>query len=193
MNPVQSQNGTGLLQQQGQGLALQQQPTAIERSLNMLSRMGGVSIAGFVVVCVLQGVMPEGAKPSNLIGAFHGGTTAATLNAERGAQVQTAQEMADAQARAAIEIETARQQQAAILQSLQGKQDMANMADYACTGGGGAAGFMSPANAQAMRQAAQAACGAARELRQEIINEQAEASRLGGIMQRRPVTSTINR
>jgi flagellar motility protein MotE (MotC chaperone) len=187
MNPTEDRNRTGLLQQPGQGFPLQQQqPSALQRTINLMSRAGGMTIVATVVVFGLQAVMPAGSKPSDLIGAFHGGTTAATLNAERGAQVDTAQQMADAQARATIEVETARQQQAAILQSLQAKQDMANLADYACTGGGFVALFMSPTDAQAMREAAQAGCEGAAKLRREILQQQAEAARLGAIMQRMP-------
>jgi hypothetical protein len=185
MDTTPGQNGPGLLQQQGPS-HLPQQPSAVARTLALMSKASLMPILLVIVVCGLQAIMPAGSRPSDLIGAFHGGTTAATLNAERQAQVNTAQQMADAQARAAIETETARQQQAAILASLQAKQDMANIADFACTGGQIAAAFMSPDDAETARQASQAACNKAAELRQEIMTAQTQAAQDGAIMPRQP-------
>lgn len=171
------------------GLPPQQQLSPVARTLALMPRLGGMSILAVLAVCVLQAIMPPGAKPSAVLGGFHGETTAAQLNAERDAQVNTAARMADAQARAqaqwAMEVETARQQQAAILQSLQGKQDMATMADYVCMSGS-VAGALWGRDAAGYTQAAQAACGQARQLRAEIVAAQAEAARLGSAIMQRP-------
>ena len=51
-----------------------------------------------VVVFGLQAVMPEGSKPSDLIGSFHGATESAELKAKQETATEYERRMADAKA-----------------------------------------------------------------------------------------------
>lgn len=163
-------------------------PPAIARAVAMLRSFSFGAFGLAALVLVLESYGPEGHRPSDLIGSFHGRTTQVTLDAERDAQRKSAEVMANAQAQAqarwAMEVETARKQQESISRSLEAKQQAANLADWACMSGPVASSIWGRDAAQ-YAQAAQSACAEAARLRREIIEAQAEAARIGsGIMQR---------
>lgn len=139
-------------------------------------------------VLVVEVAAPGGFRVSELLGVFHGRADAAKLDQERDAQEETARRIAkaqaEAQARAAMEVENFRQQQAAILSSLEMKQTAANVADGICYSAPLALFFWGN-DAAAYARTAQDACKVAGQLRREIVEAQAEAARIGSaIMQR---------
>jgi hypothetical protein len=175
------------------GLPPQYQPTVTTRAINFVRSMTLQGVGLAVVVFALQAALPMGWRPSDFLGGTEGATATARLNAERTAQTQTALAVADAQARAAaqwaIEQETARQQQEAIMRSLAMKQEAANLADLACMSGGVATAFFGRDAAQ-YAQVASTACDKATQLRGEIVAAQAEAARIGSALMQRPAPMT---
>lgn len=75
-------------------------------------------------VFLLQAVMPEGSKPSNLIGSFHGSTESAEMDAKRVALVQTTRDNTNAQAVAPV-----------MAQSYAVQSEFAGIGDAVCIGG----------------------------------------------------------
>jgi hypothetical protein len=175
------------------GFGAQQLPTATTKAIAFVRSLSGSAILLAGGVFVLQATMGDGHRPSDVIGGFHGNTNTAQLDAERNAQTRTAESVANAQAKAqaqwAMEVETARQQQQAILESLRAKQDAANWADYICMSGPVSTAFFGR-DAAAYAQVAHDACGEAARLRHEITEAQAEASRIGSAIMQRPVPIT---
>jgi hypothetical protein len=171
------------------GLQPQYQPSVTTRAINFVRSMTLQGVGLAVVVFALQGALNPGWRPSDWLGGTEGATTTARLNAEREAQTRTAMAMANAQAAAAaqwaIEQETARQQQEAIMRSLAMKQEAANLADFACMSGQ-AATAMFGRDAAGFAAATSPACGEAARLRGEITTAQAEAARIGSALMQRP-------
>ena len=175
------------------GLPPQYQPTVATRAINFVRSMTLQGVGLAVVVFALQGALNPGWRPSDWLGGTEGATTTAKLNAEREAQTKTTMAMANAQAAAAaqwaIEQETARQQQEAIMRSLAMKQEAANLADVACMSGGVATAIFGRDAAQ-YAQVASTACDKAAQLRGEIVAAQAEAARIGSALMQRPAPMT---
>ena len=171
-----------------------QKATGMTRAIAFVQGLSGKAVVLAGVVFGLQAVMGEGSKPSDLIGSFHGKTTAAQYDAEREAHSKTAEALANAQAKAAaqwaIEQETARQQLEAITRSLAMKQEAANLADLACMSGGVATAMFGRDAAQ-YAQVASTACDKAAQLRAEIVAAQGEAARIGSALMQRPAPMPV--
>jgi hypothetical protein len=165
-----------------------QAATGIDRALKFARSLTtqGIVLAAFVFG--LQATMKEGNRPSDLIGGFHGSTTAAQLDAERRAQMQTAQGMANAQsgppANWQMEQQLAATQQQAIAGSLESQQTMANLADLACFSSGFVGAFFGRDGDDAAREL-QRGCGAGDRIRDNMNATLAKTIREGsGVMQR---------
>ena len=174
-----------------------QRPTGVARVLAFARGLSGKAVVLALAVFGLQAVMPEGRRPSDLIGSFHGSTEKAELNAKRDAQAQYEATLAAARAAAPanyqMETQLSQTQQQVIAGSLETQSSMANLADAACIGGGllGAVFGQNQDTAQ-LAQGLKSACGAGDAIRRNMTNTLADTAREGsGVVQRSaPVQQT---
>lgn len=112
----------------------------IARSLGYLRALVPQAIVLAACVIVAEAALPPAAKPSTLLGHFHGSLDTAEINAKQGAVVGLEQDMTTARtappATYQMEAQVAQQQQQIVAESLQAQANMANLADLACVGGG---------------------------------------------------------
>ena len=163
-------------------------PSGVARAYAFVRSLSGTAVVLAVVVFTFQAVMPEGRRPSDIIGSFHGSTRSAELNSEREAQINTAGGMANAQAGAQANWQMEQQlfqtQQQAAAAALQTQQDAANLADFACLAGGALTALFGH-DADQYAKPMQGACGAGDQIRHNITNSLVDTARSGsGTMQR---------
>jgi len=112
----------------------------IARSLGYLRALVPQAIVLAACVIVAEAALPPAAKPSTLLGSFHGSLDTAEINAKQGAVVQFEEDMTSARtappANWQMEAQVAAQQQQAVAEALQAQAGMANLADLACVTGG---------------------------------------------------------
>ena len=162
----------------------------VARAIAFARGMSGKALLLAGGVFVLQAVMPQGSKPSDLIGSFHGSTETAEIKAKQEAQAEYERKLADARTAPPVnwqmEAEVARQQQEAIAKSLETQETAAQIADAACLGAPLATLFMGDtAQARDIERTMQAACAEAARIRANITRIQAEAARSGSALMQR--------
>src|ERR1700674_5586920 len=70
----------------------------VARAIAFVRGLSGKAVALAFGVFVLQAVMPEGRRPSDAIGGFHGATESAEIKAKQKATTEYERSMADAKA-----------------------------------------------------------------------------------------------
>jgi hypothetical protein len=126
-----------------QFMTMQPQPAiqrgGVARALAFAKGLSGKTVALTVIVIAAQGFLPEGRRPSDIIGSFHGNTEKAEMAAKQDKAVEYEQQMAAARAvppaNAQIETQTAQTQLQAVAGSLETQQTLAGLSDLACIGG----------------------------------------------------------
>lgn len=140
--------------------------TGLARGLVFVRALTGQAVVLAVIVFTFQAAMPEGRRPSDLIGGFHGNTEKAEIDAKREAQVKTARDLANAQAIAPK-----------MAESLQNQSDTANMADGACQLGIFLDwAFGSNGDARQMANGLKQACGKGDQIRRDMTNSLTQAA-----------------
>jgi hypothetical protein len=128
--------------------------------------------------------MPEGRRPSDLIGSFHGATESAEMKAKQEAAVEFERRMADAKSAppANWQMEQAlnQTQLQAQLKALEMQAEAAQIADLACM----ASGFVTPLfgdtrDSRAWRDLMKQGCHTADDIRAQINDILARAARQG--------------
>ena len=143
-----------------------------------------------IAVFVLQAVMPEGRRPSDLIGSFHGSTETAEIRAKQEAAVDYERRMADAKsgppADWQIEQMTAQTQLQERAKSYEMQEQAAQLADLACMGSAFVTAlFGDTPDARAWRDGLREGCGTGDAIRDHINSDLARAARQGsGIVPR---------
>jgi hypothetical protein len=159
----------------------------------------GMSRKAFIlmgVVGFLQFVMPEGWKPSDIIGGFHGNTEKAELLAKQEVAAEYERTLTDAKAKAAtqwqMEAEAFRQQQEAMARSLGTLETAVQIADAACLSAPLATLFMgNTRDARELQTMLQGACAEAARIRAKMTSIQAETARLGSALMQRSIPAPM--
>jgi hypothetical protein len=160
------------------------------RAIAFVRGLSGKAVVLALGVFILQGVMPAGSKPSDLIGSLHGLTESAELRAKQETAADYERRLAEAKAGGAInwqmEAELFRQQQEAIAQSLATREAAAQIADAACLGAPLVTLIMGDTReAREIKATMQAGCAEAARIRAEMTRIQAEAARTGSALMQR--------
>jgi hypothetical protein len=160
------------------------------RAIAFVRGLSGKAVVLACGVFFLQSVMPEGWRPSDLIGATHGLTEKAEMTVKGDAAADYERKLAEARTGGAVnwqmEAELFRQQQEAIAQSLATREAAAQIADAACLGAPLATLFMGDTReARDIQRTMQAGCAEAARIRAEMTRIQAEAARTGSALMQR--------
>jgi hypothetical protein len=156
----------------------------VARAIAFARGLSGKAVVLAVVVFGLQAAMPEGRRPSDAIGGFHGSTESAEIKAKQQASVDFQQNTSNAQAgpQATWQMEQAlnQTQLQAQLKALEMQEEAAQIADLACMG----AGFVTPffgntPDSRAWRDTLQQGCHAAEAIRVQMNEILARAAREG--------------
>jgi hypothetical protein len=162
----------------------------VNRAINFVRGLSGKAVVFGVVVFGLQAVMPQGSKPSDLIGSFHGATESAELKAKQETAAEYERKLADAKAAppANWQMEQAlnQTQLQAQLKALETQEQAAQVADLACMGSGFVTGiFGDTRDARAWRDLMKQGCHEADRIRAQINEILARTARQGsGVVQR---------
>jgi hypothetical protein len=169
----------------------------VARAIAFARGISGKAVVLAVVVFGLQAAMPEGRRPSDLIGGFHGNTESAEIKAKQEAAAEFERRMADAKAAPPanwqMEAEAFRQQQEVTARSLETMATAAQIADAACIGSPLVTMFMgNTRDARDLQNTLQGACAEAERIRANMTRIQAETARQGSALMQRniPVAST---
>jgi hypothetical protein len=110
----------------------------VARAIAFVRGLSGKALVMGIVVVGLQAVMPEGRRPSDLIGGFHGDLDSAQMKATQKAKVEYDRAVTDATTAPPVnwqmEAEVSRQQQEVMARSLETMATAAQLADAACLG-----------------------------------------------------------
>jgi len=154
-------------------------PGSLARTLDLIRRVTSTGIVLAAAVILWENLAPPQARPSTLLGSFHGSLDSATLNAQREAQVTTERELAEARAAppAAYQMETVvnQTQQQVIAGSMGVRSGAAELSDLACFGSMLITG--QGIEARQWRERLQAGCGVGTTIRQGMADELARTSR----------------
>jgi hypothetical protein len=162
----------------------------VARAIAFVRGLSGKAMVLGLVVVGLQAVMPEGHRPSDLIGGFHGATESAELKAKQETAAEYERKLADAKAAPPanwqMEAEAFRQQQEVMARSLETMATAAQIADAACLGAPLVTMLMgNTRDAREIQSAMQAGCAEAARIRAEITRIQAETARAGSALMQR--------
>ena len=110
----------------------------VARAIAFARGMSGKAVVLALACFVLQAAMPEGRKPSDLIGSFHGDTESAEMKAKQEAATEYERKHGRRESGPARQLadggRSFRQQQEAIAKSLETQETAAQIADAACLG-----------------------------------------------------------
>ena len=162
----------------------------VARALAFARGLSGKTVALTAIVVIAQGAMPQGSKPSDIIGAFHGRTESAEMAAKQPQAVAYEQQMAAARAippaNAQIEANVAQTQQQVVAGSLGTQQTLASLSDLACIVGLGLSQVDDPDTRDAGRSLS-AGCAMGDAIRRNMTDELARAGRDGSAVIQRDV------
>lgn len=154
----------------------------LARTIRYARGLASGAVTLIATVAILDWTMPYSAKPSVMLGQFSGRHDEAELDTARRAQVQTAREVAIAQAAppAAYQQETIilQHQQQAVLSALGTQAFGANLADATCMIGRLWAD-PSPENRATRDAMRDLGCGLGDDLRANMVGQLAQAGRTG--------------
>jgi hypothetical protein len=162
----------------------------VERAISLVRTLTLSSVGLAMFVFGLQAAMPEGSKPSDLMGSLHGATESAEIKAKQEAAVEFQRRMSDAQAAPPanwqIEQMTAQAQLQERAKSLGAQEEAAQIADLACIGSGLVTGiFGDTRDSRAWRDAMKQGCAIGEGIRDNINDTLARGTRQGsGVVQR---------
>jgi len=162
----------------------------VARAIAFARGISGKAVMLALGVFALQAVMPEGRRPSDLIGSFHGSTETAEIRAKQEAAVDYERRMADAKsgppADWQIEQMTAQTQLQERAKSYEMQEQAAQLADLACMGSAFVTAlFGDTPDARAWRDGLREGCGTGDAIRDHINSDLARAARQGsGIVPR---------
>lgn len=169
-----------------------QGPTGVARAIAFARGLSGKAFVLALVVLGLQALMPDGRRPSDLIGGFHGATESAEIKAKQAATVEYERQLATARAvppaNAQIETVVSQTQQQAVAGSLEMQSTAANLADAACMGSAFITSlFGDTKDMRDLRDGLKGACGAGDAIRSNITGTLARTAREGsGVVDRLP-------
>jgi hypothetical protein len=148
---------------------------------------GAVTLIGLVA----EAALPASARPSVLIGAFHGRIEASDADAKVDAIANLTRKNAESAAQppavAQMETEAFRVQQQAIAESLGVQSGVANMADLACV-----IGTLIPrgGDSDALVQGLRGACGVGDQVRGSMVETLKRGGQSGSTLIQRPMPSS---
>jgi hypothetical protein len=160
----------------------------VARAIAFARGLSGKAVVLAVAVFAFQAAMPEGRRPSDLIGSFHGNTESAEIKAKQEASAEFERRMADAKAAPPanwqMEAEAFRQQQEVTARSLETMATAAQIADAACLGAPLATLFMGDTRqAREIQATMQAGCAEAARIRAEMTQRNSRpVTRLHGCL-----------
>lgn len=156
----------------------------LDRFIGLVKTFTVSSIGLAVIVFGFQAVMPEGRRPSDLIGSFHGSTESAELKVKQETAAAYERAVTDARTAPAVNWQMEQQvnqtQMQAVANSLGTQETAASIADFACF----AAAFVTPIfgdtrDARDAAAAMQSACGEGDRIRQNMTQTIARTARQG--------------
>jgi hypothetical protein len=164
--------------------ATQGGPSALARFIGLLQRASvGIIIVGVLLV-VVESLVPTAFAPTRLIGGFIGKIEEMEILVKGRAAAWLAALLADANARAQIEIDTNRQEQETLSQALGLKALTAVLADGQCYAGS-LFRIWGGRDARDIAEKLETQCGVGDMERDSILQRQADTGRRGGAIQSR--------